>query len=139
MKRHWDRYRSIHSYHSNSYLLNESSRRRTVAGKYRGSVPVFMIIYQLDCLPNIADTYHAENRAKNLFPVNAHFRSDMIKQGTTEKESFTVFCHGSIAAVHNETGSLFHAEFHIGFHSRQRSGSHKRPHLDAVSIPRSDL
>src|SRR6516165_4680350 len=81
MKRHWDWDRSIHSYHSNSHLLDESSRCRAVAGKYRRSVPIFMIIHQLDCLPNVIDTHHAENRTENLFPVNAHFRSDMIKQG----------------------------------------------------------
>src|SRR5215831_19812562 len=110
MERHRDRDRGIHSDHPNSYLLDESSRCRAVAGKYRGSVSIFMIIYQLDCLPNIVDANHAQNRAKNLFPVNAHFGPDMIKQGTTEKESFTAFHDGSIAAVHNETGSLSHAE-----------------------------
>jgi len=124
MKRHWDWDRSIHSYHSNSHLLDESSRCRAVAGKYRRSVPIFMIIHQLDCLPNVIDTHHAENRTENLFPVNAHFRSDMIKQGTSEKEALTVFGDRSIAAVHDKAGSLFDAEGNIRFDSRQMSASH---------------
>src|SRR5262245_65318160 len=98
-----------------------------------------MIIYQLDCLPNIADAYNAQNRAKNLFLVNAHFGPDMIKQGTTEKESFTAFDDGSIAAGYNRTGSLFHAKRDVRFHSRQMRGSHEGSHLNANTISWADV
>src|SRR6516165_7437508 len=107
MKRHWNRDWDVYANHSDFYLFNEISCRCAIRGEYRGSVSVFMVIYQLDRFPNIVDTHDAKDRTKDLFPVNPHFGPDVVKQTAAEKVSLTAFRDRSVAAIHNKTGSLF--------------------------------
>src|SRR6185369_5606060 len=79
VERHRNRNRHINSYHSYFDAIGKKIGRRTIARKNCGSIPILMLIHELDRFLQRADSDDREDRAKDFFAIDPHLRLNMIE------------------------------------------------------------
>ena len=88
MPRHRHRNWHVDAYHAHLNTPRKFTRHITVAGEATHTIAKLVGVDQIYCLRKVFDPHTAQNRAKNLFFVNAHVRRDMVKQSAAHPKAF---------------------------------------------------
>ena len=109
MECHWHRNRYIDANHSDLNSFCELTRGITVAGEDGCAITVFVIIDQLNGFFVALHANDRQDRAKNLFVVDAHTWFDVVKQCWTDEIPIFIACDNKISAIDDESGTFRNA------------------------------
>src|SRR5690606_27265781 len=120
VERHRHRNRYVDADHAGLDTMRELARGAAVAGEHGGPVAVFVRVDEAQRSVEICHADHAQHRADNLFPIDAHVRSDLVEQASPQKKSigasvgaassrelFLTF-HLTIPSTQTETPPILH-------------------------------
>src|SRR5258708_24357865 len=93
MECHRYRDRNVNSDHADLDLVREFPGRIAVAGEDRCAVAEFVLVDHPRGGVVVGSTYDRQDGPKNLFLVDLHVRSDMIKQRAADEVAILVALH----------------------------------------------
>ena len=110
-----------------------------VAGEYAGAVAVFVFVYESHGFLQALRARHAQHRAEDLFPVNAHRRRHPVKQASAEKEPVLMAGGREAPSIHRQFSAFLHPRVNIAAHFFAMGFADQGPHVVAGVDAGTDL
>ena len=122
--RHGDRH--VHADHAHLHARGEIARRVAVAGEYGDAVAIFVIVAELQGVFIGIRAHHRQDRAEDLFLVDAHVRRHMVEEAAAEIIAVLIALHLEAAPIDRQRRAFRNADVHIAAHPLQRLRRHQR-------------